>query len=102
VQALRLIAAGERVFPQDLVLPQQPSVPSPGTRPQSGGVRLSPREREVLSQVVEGHSNKGIAQHLGVTEATAKVHVKNLLRKINVHNRTQAAIWALANLNRLT
>jgi two-component system nitrate/nitrite response regulator NarL len=101
VQALRLIVTGERVFPRDLVLGQKPSVPSPGTKPQSDGVRLSPREREVLSHVVEGHSNKVIARRLGVTEATAKVHLKSVLRKIKVDNRTQAAVWALANLPEL-
>ena len=101
VQALRLIVTGERVFPRDLVLGQKPSVPSPGTKPRSDGVRLSPREREVLSHVVEGHSNKAIARRLGVTEATAKVHLKSVLRKINLNNRTQAAIWALANLPEL-
>jgi DNA-binding NarL/FixJ family response regulator len=101
VQALRLIVTGERVFPRDLVLGQKPSVPSPGTKPRSDGIRLSPREREVLSHVVEGHSNKAIARRLGVTEATAKVHLKSVLRKINLNNRTQAAIWALANLPEL-
>jgi two-component system, NarL family, nitrate/nitrite response regulator NarL len=48
--------------------------------------------------VVEGQSNKGIARHLGITESTVKVHLKSLLRKINVLNRTQAAIWGSANL----
>jgi two-component system nitrate/nitrite response regulator NarL len=101
VRALRLIVTGERVFPRDLVLGKKPSVPPPGTKPQSGGVRLSPREREVLSHVVRGHSNKVIARLLGVTEATAKVHLKSVLRKINLNNRTQAAIWALANIPEL-
>jgi two-component system nitrate/nitrite response regulator NarL len=39
-----------------------------------------------------------IARELGITEAVVKVHLKRLLRKIRVENRTQAAIWALANL----
>jgi two-component system nitrate/nitrite response regulator NarL len=38
-----------------------------------------------------------IANHLNITEATVKVHLKSLLRKINASNRTQAAIWALNN-----
>jgi DNA-binding NarL/FixJ family response regulator len=58
---------------------------------------LSHRERELLSRVLEGHPNKVIARHLGVTEAAAKVHLESLLRKINVDNRTQAVIWALGN-----
>jgi two-component system, NarL family, nitrate/nitrite response regulator NarL len=48
--------------------------------------------------VIEGHSNKVIAQHLGLTEAAAKARLQSLLRKINVENRTQAVIWALASL----
>jgi two-component system nitrate/nitrite response regulator NarL len=66
--------------------------------PRSDVDRLSPREREILSHLVEGHSNKGIARILGITEATVKVHLKSVQRKIRVENRTQAAIWALANL----
>jgi two-component system nitrate/nitrite response regulator NarL len=46
---------------------------------------------------VEGDSNKAIANRLGITEATVKVHLKSLLRKIGAANRTQAAIWALNN-----
>ena len=59
---------------------------------------FSLREKDLLFHVLEGHPNKAIAQHLGVTEAAAKVHLKRLLRKINVDNRTQAMIWALKNL----
>ena len=44
-----------------------------------------------------GASNKMIAYKLGITEATVKVHLKTLLRKIDVNNRTQAAIWAMNN-----
>jgi two-component system nitrate/nitrite response regulator NarL len=62
------------------------------------GVHFSPREREVLSHLVEVHSNKMIARHLGMAEATTKVYLQSLLRKIKVENRTQAAIWALSNL----
>jgi two-component system nitrate/nitrite response regulator NarL len=56
---------------------------------------LSQREEEILKSVVRGHSNKMIARTCGVTDATVKVHMKSILRKIRVENRTQAAIWAL-------
>ena len=98
VQSLRLICSGQRVFPRDVVLERDSAGQSTGAKPLSDGVRLSPREREVLSHVVEGHPNKVIAWRLGMSEATAKVHLQNLMRKIRVENRTQAAIWALANL----
>jgi two-component system, NarL family, nitrate/nitrite response regulator NarL len=58
---------------------------------------LSAREEQVLKALIEGHSNKVIARMCSVTEATVKVHMKSILRKIRVGNRTQAAIWALAN-----
>jgi two-component system nitrate/nitrite response regulator NarL len=99
VRAIRLICSGERVFPSELTLRSKSQPPSRGTLPpRSDADRLSPSEREILSHLVEGHSNKGIARILGITEATVKVHLKSLLRKINVDNRTQAAVWALANL----
>jgi two-component system nitrate/nitrite response regulator NarL len=97
MRSLRLISAGERVFPHNLALGRKNPAPPRGGEHRAG-IRLSPREKEVLSRLVEGHSNKMIARHLGMTEATAKVHLKSLLRKIGVENRTQAAIWALSNL----
>ncbi len=54
---------------------------------------LSHREIEVLICLSAGHSNKSIARELLISEATVKIHVKNVLRKINVSNRTQAAVW---------
>ena len=56
---------------------------------------LSERETQILQCLVEGCANKLIARRLDIAEATVKVHIKGLLRKINVNNRTQAAIWAL-------
>jgi two-component system nitrate/nitrite response regulator NarL len=59
--------------------------------------RLSGREKCILQCIVGGDSNKKIARKFGIAEATVKVHVKAILRKIRVHNRTQAAIWAVNN-----
>ena len=56
---------------------------------------LSERETQILKDLVKGHSNKRIARTCAVTEATVKVHMKSILRKIRVENRTQAAVWAL-------
>lgn len=98
VQSLRLICAGERVFPRELTVERRPEGPSSAADVRSDNSRLSPREREVLSHLVDGHSNKAIGRLLGMTEATVKVHLKSVLRKIRVENRTQAAIWALSHL----
>lgn len=99
LRSLRLIGSGERVFPADVA--RRAQAPAPGAEPRSNGAHLSPREKEILSDVVAGHSNKMIARHLDITEATVKVHLKSVLRKIRMENRTQAAIWALANLPEL-
>ena len=55
--------------------------------------QLSSREESVLRCLINGDSNKCIARKMDIAEATVKVHVKAILRKIRVHNRTQAAIW---------
>jgi two-component system nitrate/nitrite response regulator NarL len=67
-------------------------VSRPRSRP-----RLSDRETQILDGLVKGYANKVIARTCDITEATVKVHMKSILRKIQVANRTQAAIWALEN-----
>ena len=56
--------------------------------------QLSDRETQVLKGLTEGKSNKEIARDLDLSEPTIKLHVKTLYRKINVANRTQAALVA--------
>ena len=58
---------------------------------------LSEREEQILRDLVKGLSNKIIARKLDIAEATVKVHMKSILRKIRVANRTQGAIWAVEN-----
>jgi len=70
-----------------------PAVPGAASGRRAPG--LSQREEQILKALVQGQSNKVIARACAVTEATVKVHVKSILRKIQVANRTQAAIWAL-------
>jgi two-component system nitrate/nitrite response regulator NarL len=57
--------------------------------------QLSAREIAILERIVRGDSNKHVARFFKIAEATVKVHVKAILRKIGASNRTQAAIWAL-------
>jgi two-component system nitrate/nitrite response regulator NarL len=61
--------------------------------------RLSDREAQILHFLTRGASNKLIARELGVAEATIKVHVKAILRKVKAANRTQAAMWAQQHMN---
>jgi two-component system nitrate/nitrite response regulator NarL len=55
--------------------------------------RLSLRQIDILRRLVRGDSNKEISRQLGISEMKVKVHVRAILRKAGVHNRTQAAIW---------
>ena len=66
-----------------------------GVEPGSGMLEsLSQRERETLTLVAEGLSNQMIAERLGIGEKTVKTHVSNVLGKLNVSDRTQAAVFA--------
>lgn len=56
---------------------------------------LTDREKEILQGLAQGLSNKLIARNFDITEATVKVHVKNLLKKLGFHSRLEAAVWAV-------
>ncbi len=58
-------------------------------------VALTKREGEVLRQIADGRTNKQIAESLGISAETVKEHVQNILGKIGVSDRTQAAVWAV-------
>lgn len=62
---------------------------------------MSRRELVILRTLTEGASNKIIARKLVITESTVKVHMKAILRKLRLQNRTQAAIWARTHLGEL-
>ena len=55
---------------------------------------LSPREQQILAEIARGASNKEIARTLEIAEATVKIHVQHILRKLNLSSRVQAAVYA--------
>jgi DNA-binding NarL/FixJ family response regulator len=57
--------------------------------------RLTPREREVLEHIIEGHTNREIAQRLSLSVGTVKIHVEHIIAKLGVSDRTQAAVRAV-------
>ena len=67
------------------------------TRPAAPDVLLTAREREVLGHVAAGRSNQDIADRLVISERTVRTHVSNILAKLGLVSRTQAAIWAREN-----
>jgi two-component system nitrate/nitrite response regulator NarL len=62
---------------------------------------LTEREREILIHISEGESNKMIARNLQIAEATVKVHVKHMLKKLQLRSRVEAAVWAVTHKNKL-
>lgn len=114
VDALELVTLGQRVVPLHLISsclnggePCAIDALDPGTPVKifadmdNKAIRLSLREVEILQCLLAGESNRSVARRLLIAEATVKVHIKAILRKIKVKNRTQAAIWAVSNMGGL-
>lgn len=101
LHSLRLVLLGEKVFPKKLIHQllaqnvQAVAAKAPAAKGEANG--LSEREGHILKCLADGASNKAIARRLRITEATVKVHLKAILRKIGAANRTQAAIWAISH-----
>lgn len=66
--------------------------------PSASQLDLTDRERQVLKMIAAGSSNKVIGNKLGITEGTVKVHVKNLLHKLGLRSRVEAAVWAMEHM----
>ncbi|MCU7905278.1 MAG: two-component system response regulator NarL [Candidatus Thiodiazotropha sp. (ex Epidulcina cf. delphinae)] len=64
-------------------------------KPAEPTINFTARERQILRHLSQGLSNRQIAKALEISEGTVKVHVKHLLKKLNLHSRTEAAVWAL-------
>jgi two-component system nitrate/nitrite response regulator NarL len=88
VSAVKFMAMGEQYAPIGFMTAVEEDAPNPLSE------KLTEREMQVLKGLTEGKSNKGIARDLDLQEPTVKLHIKTLFRKINVTNRTQAALVA--------
>jgi len=108
IRSLELVTLGQRadaflsfvLGPEGAQLGEQPAKNQAVPSAPAGdiiGPQLSNREKSILRCLVEGHSNKSIARKFDIAEATVKVHVKAILRKVHVQNRTQAAVWGMNN-----
>jgi len=86
LKAVRAVAAGQRYLPPQILAAIQTVTPGPA---------LSAREHEVLELIVKGLANKQIAYVLSIAEHTVKNHVKSILDKLSVEDRTQAATAAI-------
>ena len=98
IQAIGRAAAGESVMSEAMttkLMEQFRLGGSPAVALPSEGDRLTPREREILTFLARGDSNKEIARSLALAESTVKIHVQNILKKLNLSSRVQAAVFAV-------
>jgi two-component system nitrate/nitrite response regulator NarL len=109
VTSLEMVMLGESVLPSEVLRSIMAGVARRRQEPLRNNTveptvsdlkvcKLSAREAQILGCLREGAPNKVIARKLDVSEATIKVHVKAILRKVGASNRTQAAMWASQRL----
>jgi DNA-binding NarL/FixJ family response regulator len=114
LSAMRILLHGENHLPRELICAMRKGVASevPAIISSTGSeeaenpdnmpdVSLTNRELEVLRLVSDGKQNKLIANELGLSEHTVKLHIHHVLSKLNVRNRTSATMWFLRNQDRI-
>ncbi|WIM04683.1 MAG: two-component system response regulator NarL [Candidatus Nitricoxidivorans perseverans] len=93
---LKEAAAGQMPLSERLTILLAHSLRN-GARPKDPDqAGLTDQERRIIELIADGRSNKLIARELNIAEGTVKVHVKHLLRKLNLRSRVEAAVWAVA------
>ncbi|MFN4021294.1 MAG: response regulator [Hydrogenophilus thermoluteolus] len=100
IDALRRVASGETIISPEMTVRlvsamRAKEIPPSNTPSDALLARLTPREREILAALAEGASNKEIARQFDLSESTVKVHVQNILRKLECQSRVQAAVIAV-------
>lgn len=95
LEAIRTAATGESAWTREELRRMSGSLATPRLSSDDIEVSLTEREGEILLKMASGLTNKEIAQTLHVSYETIKEHVQNILRKVGVSDRTQAAVWAI-------
>ncbi|AXY41725.1 MULTISPECIES: two-component system response regulator NarL [Halomonas] len=96
IRQLRQASLGRMVISESLTALLAEALRSQRSQPATPDIHsLTQREREILRELAGGLSNKMIARKLDITEGTVKVHVKHLLKKLNLRSRVEAAVWAV-------
>ncbi|EEF81101.1 two-component system response regulator NarL [Methylophaga thiooxydans] len=86
-------SVGVTVLQDSLTQVLKKALSEPDTKVNQADAGLTDRENEILDCLAEGMNNKNIARKLGISDTTVKVHIKNILRKLNLTSRLEAAVW---------
>jgi len=86
-------SVGVTVLQESLTDVLKKALTEPETKVKHEDAGLTDRENEILDCLAEGMNNKNIARKLGISDTTVKVHIKNILRKLNLTSRLEAAVW---------
>jgi len=95
IVALKEAASGKMVVSPALTSVLAESLRDNRPQTENNLLSLTPRETNILDLISQGLSNKMIARKLDIAESTVKVHVKHLLKKLNLKSRVEAAVWVL-------
>lgn len=99
IQSIHKAAAGTPVIADSMTAKLVAQLQKPPARSAADTdiERLTPREREILQSLARGESNKEIARRFNLAESTVKIHVQNILKKLNLGSRVQAAVYAVGH-----
>jgi two-component system nitrate/nitrite response regulator NarL len=98
LQSLREVATGQRILP--LLSPEQSMSREQSAIAENALTTLTERERQIMSLVSEGLSNKEIGRRLNISDGTIKVHLHHIFRKLEINNRTVLAALAISQNDR--
>lgn len=99
LEQIKKAASGKMVLSDEVNAALAAAIRRPAEKPAADINSLTNREYEILSLIAKGRSNKLIARELDISDGTVKVHVKHLLKKLNLRSRVEAAVWMVNNQN---
>lgn len=97
LEQIKKAASGKMVLSDAVNAALAAAIRRPAEKPAADINSLTNREYEILSLIAKGRSNKLIARELDISDGTVKVHVKHLLKKLNLRSRVEAAVWMVNN-----
>lgn len=97
LKALSFVISGGKFFPPESLFSSTPAMVREKSENSNGALHLTQRQNDIIDALKFGHSNKIIARRLNIAEATVKIHIRQIMRKLGVQNRTQIALAMISS-----